>query len=472
MKTLLTILLCLFSLVPLQAQNKNYEDAIKLVEVWLDAQRDYEKLPGLTAIAIQDQEVIWMGGVGYANPEKEIKSTSSTIGSICSISKLFTSIAIMKLYEEGKLRLDDKIEDLLPWYDLKQQYAESGPITVRSILTHSSGLPREANYPYWTGPDFPFPSTDMVKMGLKEQTTLYPSSTYFQYSNLGLTLLGEIISEVSGMSYDDYIQQTIIEPLKLDNTRTTLPENLYGNQLAVGYSALNRQLERNKVELFQANGIKAAAGFSSTVEDLGKMARWNLRLLDTTTTEILKPSTIRYMQNVHWVDPDFGVQWGLGYAVSKGDDGTKWVGHGGSCPGYRSSFVMNPSTKWAYAVIINASGTNPGQYVQGMHELFKKITSTTDSSSSKDFSDYIGYYNAMPWNSESYIGQLNGELVSLSLPTSDPAEALTRYRHIEGDTFRRIRDNKELGEEIIFERNEQGEVIRAQSHGNYRSKIR
>ena len=64
----------------------------------------------------------------------------------------------MKLYDEGKLRLDDRIDDLLPWYDLEQKFTASGPITVRSLLTHSSGLPREANFPYWTGPDFPFPT--------------------------------------------------------------------------------------------------------------------------------------------------------------------------------------------------------------------------------------------------------------------------------------------------------------------------
>ncbi len=469
MKFILPFAIALCYLVEVQAQKTDYNDAIKLIEVWLDAQTDYENLPGLSAVAIHDQKVIWSGGVGFANQKAEISTTSSTIGSICSISKLFTSIAIMKLYEEGKLRLDDSVEELLPWYDLKQEYSESGPITVRSLLTHSSGLPREANYPYWTGPDFPFPSTEKVRTGLRDQATLYPASTYFQYSNLGLTLLGEIVSEVSGMSYDQYIQQNILAPLSLENTRTTLPEDMYGDQLAIGYSALNRQLE---VELFQANGIKAAAGFSSTVDDLGKFAQWNLRLIDTTTSEILKPSTLKYMQNVHWVDPDFGIQWGLGYAVNKGDDGTKWVGHGGSCPGYRSSLSINPSSKWGYAVIINASGTNPGKYVQGMHNLLKKSSNKSDTAATTDLSDYIGYYNTMPWNSESYIGQLNGELVSLSLPTNDPADALTRYRHIEGDTFRRIRDDNELGEEFVFERNDQGQVIRAQSHGNYITKVR
>lgn len=278
---------------------KDYSEAFKLVEVWLDAQKDYEQLPGITAIVVEDQEVLWSGAFGLANTEKDIKAKSSTICSICSIFKLFTSVAIMKLYDEGKLRLDDRISDLLPQYDLEQKYPNSGPITVRSLMTHSSGLPREADYYYWNGPDFPFPTKEQIDDKLSEQETLYPASTYFQYSNLAMTLLGEIVEAVSGQSFDEYVEQNILKPLGLTDTRTELPEKLYGKELAIGYSTLKRDGTREKVNFFQANGITPAAGFSSNVHDLGKFASWQLRLRDTTETEILKPSTLKYMQQVH-----------------------------------------------------------------------------------------------------------------------------------------------------------------------------
>ena len=124
-----------------QNNDKDYSEAIALIEVWLEAQKDFDKLPGISASVVQDQEVIWSGAFGMANRETGKASESTTLGSICSISKLFTAVAIMKLYDEGKLRLDDRVSDLLPWYDLPQQYEDSGPITVRSLLTHSSGLP-------------------------------------------------------------------------------------------------------------------------------------------------------------------------------------------------------------------------------------------------------------------------------------------------------------------------------------------
>ena len=119
-KTYLVIFLSLLMVTTAYSKEdeKDYSEAFKLVEVWLDAQKDYEQLPGITAIVVEDQEVLWAGAFGLANIEDNIGADPETICSICSISKLFTSVAIMKLYEEGKLRLDDRIGDLLPQYNL------------------------------------------------------------------------------------------------------------------------------------------------------------------------------------------------------------------------------------------------------------------------------------------------------------------------------------------------------------------
>ena len=460
-----------------QEGKKDYTEAFNLVEVWLEAQKDYEQLPGLTAIVVEDQEVLWCGAYGLSNVEKNIKAEPSTLCSICSISKLFTSVAIMKLYDEGKLRLDDRVSDLLPSYNLVQKFAESGPITVRTLLTHSSGLPREAGYPYWTGPDFPFPTREQIDAKLIEQETLYPSSTYFQYSNLGLTLLGEIVESVSGVPFDEYIQQNILEPLGLADTRTELPEALYGSELAVGYSAMTREGNREKVKLFQAKGIAPAAGFSSNVKDLGKFASWQFRLRDTTVTEILKPSTIKYMHNVHWTNPDWKTTWGLGFDVYKGNDGNTWVGHGGSCPGYRSTLQLDLKNKRAFSVMINASGTSPTKYVRGINAIINKVkipkkeNQSADKAEKKNLQEYIGYYSQMPWWGETYISTWDEKLVSMSLPSEKPGESMTFFKHIEDDTFRRIRDDDELGETLIFERDKNGQIIRFKRHGNYSKKI-
>ena len=460
-----------------QDSKKDYSEAITLIEVWLEAQKDYENLPGISLSVVDDQEILWSGAFGSANPKEQVASKTSTIYSICSISKLFTSIAIMQLVETGKLRLDDQVAELLPWYDLEQQFEDSWPITVRSLLTHSSGLPREANFPYWTGPDFPFPTQEAIRNELKNQETLYPGSTYFQYSNLGLTLLGEIVEEVSGLAFSDYIQKHIFDVLGLDNTRTLLPEELYGTDLAIGHTALNREMMRDEVDLFQARGIASAAGFSSNVVDLGKFASWQFRLLDTTVAEVIKPSTLKHMHNVHWTDPDWGTTWGLGFSVRKGSDGKKWVSHGGSCPGYRSTFTIQPESKRAYSVMINASGSNPGKYAMGVHGILAKVPAgksdeEKESEPGPDFTAYTGLYDLMPWGSELYVAQWYGKIAMMYLPSDSPADAMNLYKHIEGDTFRRIRENDELGETVVFQRDDQGKVTHFTSHGNHTRKKR
>ena len=454
---------------------KDYTEAKHLIEVWLESQKDFEQLPGITALVMEDQKIIWSGAYGMANIENDIRAEPSSLFSICSISKLFTSVAIMKLYDEGKLRLDDKIDDLLPWYNLQQKYPESGSITVRALLTHSAGLPRESKHAYWSGPDFPFPTSEEIKKELGSQETLYPASTYFQYSNLGMALLGEIVAEVSGMPYEKYIQENILTPLGLNDTRPYMPKELHGKELTTVYSSMIRYGDRKTMPFFQANGIASAAGFSSNVLDLSKFAAWQFRLLDTTTTEILKPSTLKYMQRVHWTDPDWDLTWGLGFSVFKGPGGNTMVGHGGSCPGYRSTLRIDPKNKRAYVVMINASGTSPNKYANGIRKILDKTPKAKKENAEEstiNLNDYAGYYSLQPWWSEVYFAPWNGKLVSLSLPSNDPGDDLTFYKHIEGDTFRRVRDDDTLGETLIFKRDANGAVVEAERFdNNYMKKL-
>lgn len=463
--TLLSLLLLLPLTGRTESPAKDYTEAFELMRVWLDAQRDYDRLPGISVAILENQEVLWADGFGCANVDEQLPFTPETIGSICSISKLFTSVAIMKLYDDGKLRLDDRIEDLLPWYNLEQAYPESGPVTVRTLLTHSSGLPRESDFPYWIGPDYPFPSRAEIMQMLPNQSTLYPSSTYFQYSNLAMTLLGEIVREVSGMPYDEYVQTYILDPLELSDTRTYMPEELWGAQLAHGWSVLQRDGTRNRENFFEADGIMAAAGFSSTVMDLARFATWQLRLLETNTPEILKPSTLRYMQNVHYTDPSWETTWGLGFSVRKADDGTHWVGHGGYCPGYQSALQIHPTSNRAYSVIINANGVSPLKYVRGVHGILSKVTSKSAEILPEDLPDlgpFTGYYRYN--QGERYLGSWEGRLFLITLPNDSPAASMTFYRHTEGDTFHRLRPDGSKGEPMTFHRDEQGRVSHFMLH--------
>ena len=150
-------------------------DDIHVIETWISAQMEYYNLPGLSVGVVYDQELIWSKGFGYADVEKKTPATAETIYRIASITKLFTCTAIMQLRDQGKLLLDDPIQNYLPWFKIKNRYPDAPAITIRHLMTHTSGLPREAAFPYWT--DHKFPTVEEIIEALPDQETTYPSET-------------------------------------------------------------------------------------------------------------------------------------------------------------------------------------------------------------------------------------------------------------------------------------------------------
>src|SRR5262252_4252982 len=203
-------------------------EALRLVDVWLDAEQAYEHIPGVSAGVVVGDDLIWSKGYGTIDAQHTVPASATTIYSICSISKLFTSVALMEQYDAGKVRLDEPIATYLPWAKLKETGADSVPITLRGVLSHSAGLPRESEFPYWSAPDYPFPTPEQVRATIASQSPLFPAERYFQYSNLGLTLAGEVVEKISGESYAQYSKAHVLDPLGLADTRTSMPMDLYG----------------------------------------------------------------------------------------------------------------------------------------------------------------------------------------------------------------------------------------------------
>lgn len=438
-------------------------EALAFAQAWMEGQRAYEEIPGMSAAIVRDQELLWSGGSGYADSAAKRPAMADTIYSICSISKLFTSVSVMQLRDAGKLALEDPLSKHLPWFSV-QPAADSGPVTIAGVLTHSSGLPRESDYPYWTG-SFEFPTHEQVVDRLKTQRALYPSDTYFQYSNLGLTLAGEVVAATSGQPYAQYVRTKVLEPLHLDSTTPEIPLAEKGKRLAVGYTAKRRDGSRVALTPFQARGIAPAAGFASTATDLAKFASWQFRALDHRDDSVLNGRTLREMHRVHWVDPDFEIFWGLGFAVRHEDDKT-FVGHGGSCPGFRTHLLIEPSSKIGVTVLTNANGANPYRYAKVIYDIVSPAIDNTKGVASTDLTPFVGSFDESPWSGETLYFSWGGELASVGLPTTTPLKEMDRYRKTGPNTFRRIRKDNTLGEETVFEIGPNGRATRATVHSN------
>jgi CubicO group peptidase (beta-lactamase class C family) len=447
--------------------------ALAAIDAYVDGRKLYEQIPGISVGVVHDQDLLWTNGYGYSNLETRRPADANTLYSICSISKLFTAIGIMQLRDQGKLRLSDPVGDYLDWFDIKQAYEGSGPVTIEGLMTHSSGLPRESDFPYWGGPDFPFPTREEMIERLQSQQTLYPSQRYFQYSNLGWSLAGEIIQEQSGQAYDEYIRQHILEPLDLDNTRTYYPEELRGQQLAIGYTGFHRDLKRNPVKPFFTRGITAAAGFTSSVNDLADFAIWQFQLLGNGSERVLSSNTLREMQRVHWVDPDWKTTWGLGFNVHRADE-TTYVGHSGGCPGYITSFLMVPKQKIAAVVLTNAGdGPAVDLSVNILNTIGPAIekAGTAVEEEVPDFSRFEGNYEGQPWGGEIAVRQWGKQLVVIEIPGTDLKEAMTRLEYDSENTFFRLTDEGERREPWVFKPGKSGKADQVVVHSFISSRI-
>ncbi len=463
-------------------------EAIHLVEVWLDAERAYEGAPGLSAALVHDQDLLWAGASGYADLEAGIPATTSTAYSICSISKLFTSIGVMQLRDAGRLGLDDPVADLLPWYSIAETYPGSPPVTLRGMLTHSSGLPRESDFPYWIAP-FDFPTHEQVVERLSSQEMLYPSDLYYQYSNLGLTLAGEIVSVVSGLPYSDYVRQNVLDPIGLGDTWPEFGDYPDPARVAAGYTATRRSGKRERLPTFRVEGIAPAAGFASTAEDLARFASWQYRALAGVGDGVLSGNTLREMQRVHWLDGDWETARGLGFGVYR-SEGETYVGHSGSCPGYETALRLHTPSRTAAVVMINANGQpDPGTLaVQAIRILAPAVDEALADQAAIEagflprdyvhselpagFDRFLGSYDESPWGGESAIVPWEGGLAVLVLPTLYPADDLNLLEHVGGNRFRRVREDGALGEEYEFVEDAEGQVTGMRYHSNTYPRIR
>lgn len=409
-----------------------------LIDAWLDSEQAYHRLPAMAASLVKGDATVFAKGYGSVSGEPGGRPvTPDTVFSICSVSKLFTAIALMQQVEQGKLALDDPL---------------AGAVTLRGVLMHAAGLPRETVGDVWTGPDYPFPMRDEMLAGLARQSLFMGPLQRYQYSNLGIALLGEVVARASGQPYERYVMERVVKPMGLTRTSLQLPFAQRGSEMAVGHTAFRRDGTRAKTPAFQLRGIEAAAGFGSTVADLALLARWQQRVLaGTDKSGVLSTASLREMTRIQWMDPDGKTSWGLGFAVSRAGSDLQ-VSHSGWCPGYRTSYATLPQKELGVAVALG-SLDDPGGRARQLLALAQKQPGTGQVDAL-----LAGRYLRDEGDQELIVLPWGADLVLLAVPTPSPADSMSVWRAVGADRFRLVRDDKTLGEELQFLRNAAGQV--------------
>lgn len=458
-------------------ENDKVKSAITLYETWLNAQMEYRGIPGCSFAIIYDQDLIYSKGYGFSDLEKQIPASPETVYRIASITKTFTSTAILQLRDEGKLQLDDPVTKYLPWFEIRNNFKNYPEITIWHILTHTSGLPGEAAYPYWT--DHIFPTVEQIKEALPNQEMIYPCETKWNYSNLAMSLLGYVVEEASDKKYAKYIEKNILQPLGMTNSSMNISKNKkLLKRLATAYGRRLPDGSHKFMPFTDSKGLTPAANMSSTVEDLAKWASFQFSGNNAEGSQLMKMSTLREMQRVQWLRQDWQSGWGLGWGVRKKGERTI-VGHGGWVAGYRTQISFCPDEKIAFIVMTNSDDADPGTFVYKAFEIIaptinNAVKSTSDEPvvPSEEWQKYIGKYRD-PWLYDYDVMILNNKLVIYSYeypPEENPKHQLSELTPISPDTFR-IADDNGHGVNVIFEFDEQGKVTRFKKGENYNYRV-
>lgn len=234
------------------AENPDVAAATRLFSAWLDGQIAYRGLPGVAVGVVHDQQLVWSKGYGFADVATKKPMTADTRFRIASNSKLFAAIAILQLREQGKLRLDDPVVKHLPWFSMKPAGPDDGPITIEQLLSHSSGMQREAS-DHWSSYDFP--TEAQLKALMASRQAPFPPQTRWKYSNLAFAIAGLVVEQVTGQRWADYVSANILKPLNMTASSIDKPDP----GLATPYGVRTPDGTRRVLPFVDARGMAAAA---------------------------------------------------------------------------------------------------------------------------------------------------------------------------------------------------------------------
>jgi CubicO group peptidase (beta-lactamase class C family) len=301
-------------------------------------------LAGLSIAVVRGNDVIVSKGYGYADLAARLPATADTIYDIASITKLFTSIAILKLVQSGKLDLGDDLASLLPEFPDAEQAKK---ITVRHLLSHTSGLTDYvvAHTEYWLAGGKPVDAAYVLGFLSGRPLEFEPGSNW-SYSSTGFYLLGMIVERVSGKPYGQYVRDEIAAPLGL--TATAPCDMVFGSAPATrGYDATESGLAAGR--LIGAPNIVADGGLCSTVSDLARLPDALAR------GDVVSAASLAQMKEPTTLASGVAVDYGLG--VRRGLlEGHELWGHTGGMESYWAVLARYPDDDVTIAVLVNTEG--------------------------------------------------------------------------------------------------------------------
>lgn len=332
------------------APRADYAAIARALQPFIQHELVSKQLPAMSIALVDDQQIVWAQGFGYADPGAKVPATAGTIYRAGSVSKLFTDIGIMQLVERGELRLDAPIIDYLPDFHPKDQFGK--PITLRELMSHRSGLVREPPVGHYFDPTEP--TLAATVKSLNETSLVYKPGTHTKYSNAGIAVAGYVLERRKGEPYAKYLKRTVLNPMGLEDSAFE-PEPQVTRDLAKAFMWTydRRTFAAPTFPL----GIGPAGSLYTSVADLGHFLSVLFAGGRGPNGQVLKPETLEQMWQPQFAKPGETVGFGIGFRLTR-FEGHRLVGHGGAIYGFATELAALPDDKLGVAVVTTEDSVN------------------------------------------------------------------------------------------------------------------
>jgi CubicO group peptidase (beta-lactamase class C family) len=347
-------------------QKKWLSAALDYIPAWIELQLRASGQPGcVVAIALKDR-VLLDQAFGVADLSTGEKLTPRHRFRVASHSKSFTAAGVMKLREQGKLKLDDPVGDFVA--GLNSSIARA---TIGQILSHGAGITRDGRDCGQFDGRRPYLNAQEVMVDLAADPIIEPNSR-FKYSNHGFALLGLMIEAIAGEPFMVWMKREIVDAVGLKETTPDMPIP-EGAPFARGHSAKLLLGERVIIPGdYSENAIAPAGGFVATASDL---CRYFAQLSPHAKRSVLSAPSRREMTRRHWRNAHAAGEESYGLGIISGAlNGWDWFGHSGGLPGYISRTAVLPEQDVTISVLTNASNGWAGAWVDGSIHILREFS--------------------------------------------------------------------------------------------------
>jgi len=369
------------------AQTVNLDRVVSELEPEIQRTLLAGNIPSVSIALISGDRVIWTNAYGYSNLWARTPATPSTVYLIGSTFKAMSTIALLQQMEQGKFKLDDRVNDYLTDFKIQGEDPEH-PITFRHLLTHTSGLPADFGpFPVW-GDTVPPSLEDYLRKSLK---VTKPPLTSVTYSNMAYTLVAYLVQKFSGVPYKQYIQEHIFTPLEMTSTAFE-PRPDMEERLAIPYVVDEKTGSQVGTVRLKASVWPAGLVYGTVLNQ----ANWliaNLnggvfkdkRLISQSTLDQM--FTRQYDQFKGTIEnlwgnetAGFGLTW-----WTQVRDGDRYIAHSGSVPGYTAFLLGNRDRRLGFAIMTNGNRAHPHLFklADKAIDLMKKYSGAEKANAAK-----------------------------------------------------------------------------------------